>query len=349
MNNKMFGVIEGFYGQSWSWAQRHELLDMMADWRLNSYLYAPKSDAFLRRKWREEWDQSTRAELIALSNTAKKNNLFFGVGLSLVDFHESQDQQALYEKIKSLNALKLSFLGVFFDDMRGDLPGLIEQQIAALRFIRQYSDAQQIIFCPTYYSFDPVLENVFGVRPYNYWKYLAANLPIDIQVFWTGPKVISDSLAVSDLVDAYRLTGRRVAVWDNYPVNDGRVTSNYLHLRPSPKRKVMTANYTSYFINPMNQYELSLPVLASAFEAVHGGSQGYGQAMAFAKQRWGDDFAEFWWEQSSVVQDLGLLNTPESTLENMRHKLQGFDNPASREWLDWLNGVYTFDPACLTE
>jgi protein O-GlcNAcase / histone acetyltransferase len=38
------GVIEGFYGEPWSLAERFELFEWMADWGLNTYLYALKDD-----------------------------------------------------------------------------------------------------------------------------------------------------------------------------------------------------------------------------------------------------------------------------------------------------------------
>ncbi len=42
--NFLAGVIEGFYGQPWTQAERFELFDWMASWGLNTYLYAPKDD-----------------------------------------------------------------------------------------------------------------------------------------------------------------------------------------------------------------------------------------------------------------------------------------------------------------
>ena len=48
----LLGVIEGFYGQPWSEAERVELFDWMRNWRLNSYLYAPKDDLKHRALWR---------------------------------------------------------------------------------------------------------------------------------------------------------------------------------------------------------------------------------------------------------------------------------------------------------
>ena len=49
------GVIEGFYGAPWSAAERAELFEWMARWRLNTYMYAPKDDLKHRAVWRESY------------------------------------------------------------------------------------------------------------------------------------------------------------------------------------------------------------------------------------------------------------------------------------------------------
>src|SRR5882762_9841033 len=49
------GVIEGFYGQPWTPAERFELFDRMASWGLNTYVYAPKDDFNHRAVWREHY------------------------------------------------------------------------------------------------------------------------------------------------------------------------------------------------------------------------------------------------------------------------------------------------------
>ena len=52
------GVIEGFYGQPWSMAERVELVGWMSMWWLNTYLYAPKDDLKHRILWREPYSQT---------------------------------------------------------------------------------------------------------------------------------------------------------------------------------------------------------------------------------------------------------------------------------------------------
>ena len=48
------GVIEGFYGQPWTGAERIQLFTWMATWGLNTYFYAPKDDLKHRALWREQ-------------------------------------------------------------------------------------------------------------------------------------------------------------------------------------------------------------------------------------------------------------------------------------------------------
>jgi len=43
------GIIEGFYGPLWTWAERRSLVKSLAPHGYEFYLYAPKADPFLRR------------------------------------------------------------------------------------------------------------------------------------------------------------------------------------------------------------------------------------------------------------------------------------------------------------
>ena len=47
------GIIEGFYGRSWPWAARQDYSRFLSDLGLNTYLYCPKGDAYLRKRWRD--------------------------------------------------------------------------------------------------------------------------------------------------------------------------------------------------------------------------------------------------------------------------------------------------------
>ena len=61
------GVIEGFFGRPYDWDERAELMRRLAPHGYGFYLYAPKADGYLRRRWREPHPQ---AEAQALAGFA---------------------------------------------------------------------------------------------------------------------------------------------------------------------------------------------------------------------------------------------------------------------------------------
>src|SRR5437588_2095493 len=76
------GVIEGFYGQPWTQAERFELFDWMANWGLNTYLYAPKDDLKQRAVWRQLYSASEAEALGQLIQACQQRNLRFIYALS---------------------------------------------------------------------------------------------------------------------------------------------------------------------------------------------------------------------------------------------------------------------------
>src|SRR5467141_2294482 len=80
--NFLAGVIEGFYGQPWSQAERFELFEWMADWGLNTYLYAPKDDLKHRALWRDLYSASEAETLGEMIRACTKRNIRFIYALS---------------------------------------------------------------------------------------------------------------------------------------------------------------------------------------------------------------------------------------------------------------------------
>ena len=60
------GIIEGFYGPLWSWQERKQLVQALEPHDYRFYLYAPKADAFLRRRWDEPHPQETAVQIADL-------------------------------------------------------------------------------------------------------------------------------------------------------------------------------------------------------------------------------------------------------------------------------------------
>ncbi len=77
-----FGVIEGFFGRPWDWSARLSGVEFLRDLGYQFYIYAPKADPFLRRRWREPMPEETLQHLSELSLRGTANGISIGVGLT---------------------------------------------------------------------------------------------------------------------------------------------------------------------------------------------------------------------------------------------------------------------------
>ena len=76
------GVIEGYFGRPWQHADRKQVMSRLRELGYGFFHFAPKADAFLRRRWREPHPDAALAELTDLSAHCRGIGLRFGVGLS---------------------------------------------------------------------------------------------------------------------------------------------------------------------------------------------------------------------------------------------------------------------------
>lgn len=350
------GIIEGFFGRSWTWDNRKQYAKFLALNMFNFYIYAPKSDSFLRKQWQQNWPPNINQELIQLRNLYRDTKIDFGIGLSPHEIYldNSHDNRAaLMQRVKHINNLDPDILCILFDDMRGDLPNLANIQIDLMHRVADISTARKIIFCPTYYSFDPVLEKVFGTRPENYWQALHQHLDKKIDIFWTGEKVCSTNYSSAHLAEVHELLGRKPFLWDNYPVNDGAVKCNLLQLRAVDNSHSELNNAVAgHALNPMNQPWLSQIALASLPRA-YGQQQNYNADNTLKEvcvQLCGEKLAETLLHDIPLLQDKGLNKFSAQENKYLLERYQNFpQNPFCAEVLAWLQGEYIFDPACLTE
>lgn len=72
------GLIEGYYGRPWTWAEKAELIKFGSDFKMNKMVYAPKDDPYHVTKWKDLYpDKSEDAEnniqnIIIAAETARK-------------------------------------------------------------------------------------------------------------------------------------------------------------------------------------------------------------------------------------------------------------------------------------
>ena len=367
---RYLGIIEGFYGESWSWIARRDCSQFMTDVGLNAYIYAPKSDAKLRVNWRQPW---SNAELDTLQQCAlefKQQGIAFGLGLSPVGLcdaafsgmaaKEAKNALAQFDhKLDQIAEISSDLLCILFDDVPSSGEKMAAMQLALCERVQEKANARHMIVCPSYYTTDPILEKLFGSRPLDYWQELGRGLDSSIDFFWTGEQVCSATYAEDNLQFIAEQLRRPPVLWDNYPVNDGEKLSRHLHLKAFESQPFLLDLTVGHFSNPMNQAYLSqLPLASLAFQYQQMSETGMSQEdisvaaadhwQQFAKRQMGESFAIDLLKdiEQFQIQGLDKISAPDKAA--LIKKYSGFSSVYAKEVVDWLEERYRFDPACLT-
>ena len=178
------GIIEGFYGKLYTKEQRESLCSFISKNGYSYYIYAPKNDKSLRSCWDAPFSKQQLSDLKNLCDYCHNLGLKFGVGISPLKLTENYENKLplFLNKIDSLvNEVQVDIIAVLFDDIKlytsseGMKQNLIVKTVFN-RFNVNGNNKLRIIFCPTYYSFDPILEKLFGARPEHYFKDLMEGL-----------------------------------------------------------------------------------------------------------------------------------------------------------------------------
>ena len=337
------GLIEGFFGRPWSWADRAEAVRFLRPHGFSFYLYAPKADPYLRRRWKEPHPEGELEALAQFRDVCRAEQVRFGIGLSPFELHLHPDrgwQDRLAAKLAALAQLKPDDLALLFDDMRGDVPDLATRQAAIVHHAAERSGAARVITCPSYYSDDPILDVAFGQRPPFYLEQLGRLLDPAIRIFWTGPEVCAGEFTPGHLGRVADQLGRKPMLWDNYPVNDGGRMSQHLHLRAFTGRPAgIGPLIAGHGVNPASQPLLSrVPLLTLAESYARGDAYEYGAAFARAAgEVLGPALAERVRRDLLTLQDRGRDRLGER-LATLRDRYAAFDHPAAREIVAWLDG-----------
>ncbi|HEY6227251.1 MAG TPA: beta-N-acetylglucosaminidase domain-containing protein [Verrucomicrobiae bacterium] len=230
--NFISGVIEGFYGQPWSRAERLQLFAWMRDGKLNTYLYAPKDDLKLRARWRESYTREELDSLRELIGSAIALGIEFTYALSPgldITYSLPTDLRAIEARFEKMLGLGVKSFALLFDDipdrMRPDdaraFQSVAEAQSHVTNHIyfwlRERHAANRFYFCPTPYCGRMAEHGLGGAR---YLETIGAQLQPKIQIFWTGPEIISEELPVAHIRKIGSLLRRKPVIWDNLHAND---------------------------------------------------------------------------------------------------------------------------------
>lgn len=260
---RLRGIVEGFYGRPWSHGERLDVVSFAAERGMNAYVYAPKDDPKHRQRWRDPYDHDEIEHFGALAGHCRDHGVDLGFAISPgldIAYDDAGDRGALVGKLRPFAALGICWFVLALDDVPS-VPGAATRQAALARWLlsslRELGDIR-VTVCPTEY---------IGTHPSPYLSDLAADLPEEIDLLWTGRTVCSPTITSGEACAwSSALGGRTPLVWDNYPVNDGPMASS-LHLGPYRGRDPALADVTrGVLCNPMTQARASMVALATAAE-----------------------------------------------------------------------------------
>ena len=342
------GLIEGYYGKPWSWQAREETIAFLKLHGYDFYIYAPKADPYLCKRWREDHPADTAVALRNLAARCRAVNVRFGIGLSPFELYRdfnAEAQAALANKLAQFDALGVEYLAILFDDMRSDLPDLAITQAEIMHWVATRTRAKKLIVCPSYYTDDPVLDRFFGRRPPNYLEDFGRLLDPKIEIFWTGEEVCSREYSPGHLARVTEQLRRKPFLWDNYPVNDGQRMSQFLHVRAFTGRPAsIGVHLSAHSVNPALQPALSrIPAVSLAESYRLGDAYEYGRAFARAATSVaGADLAIKLQDDILYFQDVGLDRLGKAA-HRLRRRYGDVDHDVAREIIAWLDGAYKFE------
>ena len=296
------GVIEGFYGHPWTQAERLELLDWMAAWGLNTYLYAPKDDLKHRNLWREPYSASEAETLALLIKACKQRNIRFIYALSPgLDIRYSSDAEVelLKERFEQMLGLGCQHFCLLFDDIPDRMApedikrwgSLAAAQChvtnAMFKWTRERQGEARFLFCPTPYCSRMVRRKHGGE---DYLPTIGRELLPEVDVVWTGPEIISREISVAHVRELQTVLRRKPLIWDNLHANDydGRRFYCGPYAGRPPELRTEVSGLLS---NPNCEFALNYVPLRTLAEFVRCGVWNPRQTYLAAMREWSPRFA----------------------------------------------------------
>ena len=274
-------AFRGTKGWAWSPEQYLAEIPVMAQYRLNFLMncYSSFWDLGPHGAWASDrpmnfWYRPLPAEqkqkFGEVIRSCQQHGILFCLSINPnlrsdrpFDYARAEDLEALWQHYAWAQSLGVKWFNVSLDDIVHKISGeghanLVNSIFERLR--RKDPDAQ-MTFCPTWYAgtgesgaethaqlgapATPGGETT-GSR---YLKDLGRKLHPDVYLFWTGPQIESPTIDAKQAARYKALTGHRLFLWDNYPVNNQEPA---LDLGPLRGRSAdLNTVVDGYMANPM--------------------------------------------------------------------------------------------------
>lgn len=195
---------------------------------MTSYLYAPKDDCKHRAFWRELYTVEEAEHLQSLITAAHESNVdfFYAISPGLdITYSNSKEIATLKRKLDQVAQLGCKSFALLFDDIEAEMSkpdkeafqSFAHAQVSITNEIYQHLGQPNFLFCPTQYC---TARAVPTIATSEYLKTIGAKLALDIDIMWTGDKVIPKDITVTSLQSITQVLKRPPVIWDNEHAND---------------------------------------------------------------------------------------------------------------------------------
>lgn len=253
------GVIEGYYGNPWSWDDCLDMCDFFDYTKQNIFIYGPKNDSYHHGGGVfTPYPADQAAELTNLVKKAREHKIDIVWAMHPGNSNDGDNLAKAKAKLEAMYELGFRRFAVFFDDISANS---VQKQIDFLNYLNKEvveakGDVGELIVCPSEYC----ISFAGGQNTSStYLNSLGAGLDKNIHIMWTGWQVVDMELGPACDWFTNR-TGRKPFIWHNYPCSD--YGSRPLLLCPyEPAVTNLPSKITGFTANPMEYYEASKPGL----------------------------------------------------------------------------------------
>lgn len=229
---------------------------------LNTYMYAPKDDFKHRAYWRELYSVEEAEQLSNLILAAKEHNIMFYYALSPgldITYSSSKEIVCLKRKLEQVRQFGCDAFALLFDDIEPEISETDKEvfqsfghaQVSVTNEVYQALEQPHFLFCPTEYCSTRAMPNI---QSSDYLNIIGSKLIPEIDVMWTGPKVISKTISVQSMQELTDVLRRKPVIWDNIHAND--YDSKRIFLGPYDGRSTDVIPYIrGVLTNPNCEFE----------------------------------------------------------------------------------------------
>lgn len=353
--DKYSGYIEGYFGRELTWPQRFEMLDHLQSLSLNTFLYAPKEDPYHRIQWKVPYPAEWQKKLRDFAVTGREKGVevvpALGPGMSFC-YSSDEDYQILIEKFKIYFQMEIYTVALLMDDISPELPSedqgnfkslgqahgqLLQRLLADLK---QIDERITLWFCPTIYTDEFVEAEAADCE---YIKDLAASIPAEVPLMWTGTEVVAESLTRENIGRILHLFKNNVIIWDNYYAND--YATQRLFIGTYDDREPELIDLTrGMMINPTGLFETDrflLALLADFLKNRNASIEGWTRiAREFGVPEYFDQFKSYFW---SPFQNPSEEEMSPEFFRNFADIYDGFIVPWQGALkMEWFPYIYAF-------